>query len=196
MRKRGGGGKVRGMGIGLVLVCLAALAGCMKPTPLPVMGDLPAFQLTGSDGQPFDSKTLVGHDWVADFIYTTCTGPCPMMSSQMRRIQDSTLAEMPDVKMVSITVDPDHDTSPVLEAYSKHFKCDPARWYFLTGDKDKLTDVGLAFKLQSVDGSLTHSTRFVLVDRHMKIRGYYTTGEDGFMPRLMHDIRQLEAERS
>jgi protein SCO1/2 len=103
---------------------------------------------------------------------------------------------MADVKFVSITVDPARDTAPVLDAYSKHFRCDPARWYFLTGDKDKLSNLGLAFKLQSIDGSLTHSTRFVLVDRHMKIRGYYTTGEDGFMPRLMHDIRQLEAARS
>jgi protein SCO1/2 len=176
----------------LLAFALAGLAACVKPKPLEMLGELPAFQLTDSHGQPFDSKSLAGHNWVADFVYTTCDGPCPLMSAQMRRIQDSTAAEMADVKFVSITVDPDHDTPPVLDAYSRHFKCDPARWYFLTGDKDKLTDVGLAFHLQTVDGSLTHSTRFVLVDRHMRIRGYYTTGDDGFMPKLMHDIRQLE----
>lgn len=175
---------------------LIGLAACVQPKPLAVMGDVPSFALTASTGQTFDSKSLSGHNWVADFIYTTCDGPCPMMSAQMRRIQESTSAEMADVKFVSITVDPAHDTPAVLDAYSKHFRCDPARWYFLTGEKDKLSDLGLAFKLQTIDGSLTHSTRFVLVDRHMKIRGYYTTGEDGFMPRLMHDIRQLEADKS
>lgn len=176
----------------LALVCMTA---CIKPKPLQVMGEVPAFQLTSSDGQTFDSASLAGHVWVADFVYTTCDGPCPMMSSQMRQLQNSTAAEMRDVKLVSITVDPAHDTPPVLQAYAKHFKSDPARWYFLTGEKDRLNTLGLAFKLQSIDGSLTHSTRFVLVDRHMRIRGYYTTSEDGFMPRLMHDIRQLESGR-
>jgi protein SCO1/2 len=160
------------------------------------MGGVPSFQLTSSSGQAFDSQSLAGHIWVADFIYTTCDGPCPMMSAQMRRVQESTAAEMADVKLVSFTVDPAHDTPPVLDAYSRHFKCDPARWYFLTGEMPKLNALGLAFKLQTIDGSLTHSTRFVLVDRQMRIRGYYTTGEDGFMARLMHDIRQLEANRS
>jgi len=181
----------------VLLAALCCLLGaCVRPKPLEVMGQIPSFVLTSSNGQAFDSKSLTGHIWVADFIYTNCDGPCPMMSAQMRRIQDSTFAEMSDVKLVSITVDPDRDTPPALAAYAKHFRGDPARWYFLTGDKDKLTDLGLAFKLQTVDGSLTHSTRFVLVDRRMQIRGFYTTGEDGFMPRLMHDIRQLEADRS
>jgi protein SCO1 len=196
MTKTGAGGWGRGVSVPALLVSLIMLAACVKPKPLEVLGDVPLFQLTASDGQTFESKSLAGHNWVADFIYTTCDGPCPMMSAQMRRIQDSTASEMADVKFVSITVDPAHDTAPVLAAYAKHFKCDPTRWTFLTGDKDKLNEVGLAFKLQSIDGSLTHSTRFVLVDRHMRIRGYYTTGEDGFMPRLMHDIRQLEADKS
>ncbi len=95
--------------------------------------------------------------WVADFVYTTCTGPCPMMSSQMHQLQNST-AEMTDVKLVSFTVDPAHDTPTVLAAYAKHFKQDPYRWHFLTGDMSQLNAVGLGFKLNTVDGSLTHST--------------------------------------
>jgi protein SCO1/2 len=180
----------------LIAAGLVFLSACVRPKPLEVMGEVPAFQLTSADGQVFDSHSLAGHVWVADFVYTTCDGPCPMMSAQMRQVQTSTATEMADVKLVSMTVDPTHDTPPVLLAYAKHFKCDPSRWFFLTGPKDRLNNLGLAFKLQSIDGSLSHSTRFVLVDRHMKIRGYYTTGEDSFMPRLMHDIRQLEADRS
>lgn len=168
------------------------LAACIQPKPLDDLGPAPSFVLTAQNGQPFDSKSLVGHVWVADFVYTTCTGPCPMMSSQMRQIQNSTAAEMSDVKLVSFTVDPAHDTPEVLAAYARHFKQDPDRWYFLTGDQARLNDVGLGFKLNSVDGSMTHSTRFALVDRNGHIRGFYLTGEDAFMPRLMHDLRLLE----
>ena len=171
---------------------LLFLSSCLQPKPLEVLGTVPHFLLTAQDGQPFDSKWLDGHIWVADFIYTTCDGPCPMMSSQMRRIQDQTAAEMPDVRFVSITVDPVHDTPPVLLEYAKHFVPDFNRWRFLTGEQSALSDLALkGFKLNAVDGSMTHSTRFVLVDGKRQIRGYYITGQDGFMPKLMHDIRQL-----
>jgi protein SCO1 len=178
------------------LLSLVLLASCVKPKPLPVMGEAPAFQLTAQTGETFDSKSLAGQVWVADFIYTTCDGPCPMMTQQMRQLQDRTKNEMGDVKLVSFTVDPVHDTPPVLAAYAKHFRMDPARWWFLTGEMSRVNDIGMAFKLNSVDGSLSHSTRFVLVDRHMRIRGYYVTSEDAFLPQLMHDIRQLEQDHS
>jgi protein SCO1/2 len=176
----------------LVIALAALTAACVKPKELPVLGDIPQFQLTAQTGQPFDSKVLDGHVWVADFIYTTCPGPCPMMTTRMRQLQNST-AEIPDVLMVSFTVDPEHDTPQALTEYGAHFKVDPSRWSFLTGEKDKLNALGVqAFKLNSVDGSLTHSTRFVLVDRKRQIRGFYASDEDGFMPQLLHDVRQLE----
>jgi protein SCO1/2 len=178
-----------------VLLLALAMGACVKPKELQVFGDIPEFQLTSQTGQPFDSKVLDGHVWVADFIYTTCPGPCPMMTTRMRQLQNSTV-EIPDVLLVSMTVDPVHDTPPVLAEYAAHFKQDPSRWFFLTGEQEKLNDLGVhAFKLNSVDGSLTHSTRFVLVDRKRRIRGFYEYGEDGFTPQLLHDVRQLEAER-
>jgi protein SCO1 len=191
----GAGG--RGPGAGAILVLSIALWGCAKPAPLEVMGDAPRFQLISDTGQPFDSRVLDGHVWVADFIYTTCDGPCPMMSTHMRQLQDQTAAEFPDVRFVSFTVDPAHDTPPVLAEYAKRYRRDPNRWFFVTGEQPKLNDVALkGFKLNSVDGSMQHSTRFALVDRAGKIRGYYLTSEDGFMPKLMHDIRQLEREKT
>ena len=178
----------------LALAVLAvALAACIQPKPIPAMGSAPAFELTTQTGAPFSSRSLDGHVWVADFVYTTCQGPCPMMSRQMHQLQTLT-AETPDVKLVSFTVDPAHDTPPVLADYAKHFQYDPARWWFLTGDQGRLNEVGLGFKLNSVDGSTTHSTRFALVDRQQRIRGYYISSEDGFLQRLLHDIRQLEHE--
>jgi protein SCO1/2 len=175
---------------------LLLLASCIKPTPLPLMGDAPTFQLTTQTGDTFDSKKLTGQIWVADFIYTTCPGPCPMMTRQMRQLQDQTAQEMHDVKLVSFTVDPVHDTPPVLAEYAKRYRMDPSRWWFLTGGLPALNDIGMGFKLNTIDGNLSHSTRFVLIDRHMKIRGYYQTDEDAFLSRLVHDIRQLERDNS
>jgi protein SCO1/2 len=177
-----------------LLACL--LSACVPVQPLPVLGQVPQFQLTAQTGQPFDSHSLDGHIWVANFIFTTCTGPCPMMSHQMRGIQNST-GGTPELKLVSFTVDPAHDTPPVLAKYAAHFKADPERWYFLTGEMARLNDLGLnAFKLNSVDGGLSHSTRFVLVDGHRRIRGYYLSSDDGFPKKLLHDIRQLQSEPS
>ncbi|HXS98931.1 MAG TPA: SCO family protein [Candidatus Limnocylindrales bacterium] len=180
----------------VVAVFAGLLAACMQPAHLDDMGPAPAFRLTDQGGHPFDSHALAGHIWVADFVYTTCPGPCPMMSSQMHRLQDATAAEeLTDVRFVSFTVDPAHDTPPVLAAYSKHFKADPARWTFLTGPQPEMNAVGMGFKLNPIDGSLDHSTRFALVDRRGRIRGFYLTSEDGFMGRLLHNIRQLEREK-
>ena len=180
--------------VATLIFCL--LAGCAKVKPLPIMGQVPQFQLTLQTDQPFDSHTLDGHIWVANFIYTTCDGPCPMMSHQMRGIQNST-SGTPALKLVSFTVDPAHDTPPVLAKYAAHFKADPDRWYFLTGAMDRLNELGVgAFRVNSVDGSLSHSTRFVLVDGKRQIRGYYLSNDDGFPKKLLHDIRQLQSETS
>jgi len=177
----------------VALLGVAVLLSCVKPKPLEMLGEVPPFTLVSDTGGTFDSHVLDGHIWVADFVYTTCDGPCPMMSAHMRSIQDQTATEFPDVRFVSFTVDPAHDTPPVLAEYAKRYRRDPNRWFFLTGDQASLNNVSLnAFKLNSVDGSMTHSTRFALVDRSRRIRNYYVTGEDGFMPQLMHDIRQLE----
>jgi protein SCO1/2 len=180
------------------LFLLSLLAGCSKPAaPLTVLGEIPQFTLTAETGQTFDSHSLDGHIWVADFIYTTCDGPCPMMSATMRRLQDQAASEFPDVRFVSFTVDPKRDTPPVLAEYAKRYKRDPNRWFFLTGEQSALHDLSLkSFKLQSIDGSMTHSTRFVLVDAQRRIRGYYVTGEDGVLPRLIGDIRRLEREKT
>jgi protein SCO1/2 len=175
---------------------LLLLAACSPVKPLPVKGIVPQFELTLQTEQPFDSHSLDGHIWVADFIYTTCEGPCPMMSHQMHGIQNST-GSTPEVKLVSFTVDPEHDTPSVLAKYAKIFKADPARWYFLTGERERLNALGgPGFKLNNVDGSLNHSTRFVLVDGKRRIRAYYLSSDDDFPQKLLNDIRQLQKERS
>jgi protein SCO1/2 len=177
------------------LVLSMALAGCRKEPPLPVYWQIPAFQLTAQSGQPFDSKSLEGDIWVADFVFTTCPGPCPRMSAQMRGVQ-SAVEGMPGVKLVSFTVDPKNDTPAVLAAYATRYRAEPGRWFFLTGEQAALeTLCRNGFKLGDVDGSLVHSTRFVLVDRHSRVRGFYSSLEDGAMGKLLHDIRMLAGEK-
>lgn len=173
-----------------LLPLLLALAGCARREPLPVLGEVPVFRLTDQNGNPFDRSALDGRVWVADFIYTTCPGPCPLMSSKMRKLQSRSHAAL-----VSFTVDPRHDTPPVLAAYARVYGAEPGRWHFLTGDPAELNALGLkGFKLNSVDGNLQHSTRFVLVDRHGRIRGYYLSSEENALDRLVTDITRLESE--
>jgi len=184
------------MRLPLPLVLLIPLAGCRQEPPLPVYWQIPPFQLTAQSGQPFDSKSLEGSVWVADFIFTTCPGPCPRMSSQMRGVQTA-VATIPGVKLVSFTVDPANDTPAVLAAYATRYRAEPDRWFFLTGERAALETIcRTGFKLGDVDGSLVHSTRFVLLDRHSRVRGFYSLLEDGALPKLLHDIRTLAGEKS
>ena len=179
--------------IAALLLC-SACAG--KQQPLPVFGQIPAFELTAETGQPFTSRSLVGKVWVADLIYTTCPGPCPRMSSLMRQVQQAS-SSMPDVQLVSFTVDPEHDTPAVLAQYAARYQAQPERWHFLTGPRETLDHLARnSFKLSNIDGSLNHSTRFVLMDRQSRIRGYYGTSDDNPVIQLVYDIKRVLGEKS
>ena len=170
--------------------------GCSRQAPLQVYGHVPDFHLTSQTGEPFDRNSLDGKIWIADFIFTHCTSSCPRMSAQMRRLQ-SAVAEFQDVRLVSFTVDPQRDTPLVLAAYARQFHAEPGRWFFLTGDQKTLDALDRrSFMLGNVDGSLEHSTRFVLVDCQGRIRGYYGAAQDDPAPALILDIRRLEREPS
>ena len=181
------------------LICVLAvlLAGCSSAPPLPDLGNVPAFELTAEDGSPFRSaEALAGKVWVADFIFTNCPGPCPRMSSRMKSLQDA-LKGVEDFKLVSVTVDPDRDTAPVLAAYAKRFAADTARWRFLTGTKEALRPVAFqAMHLSDLGPALEHSTKFVLVDRKGRIRGYYDSTDSQGLRRLVDDSKRLIKERT
>jgi protein SCO1/2 len=162
-----------------------------------VLGEVPAFTtLSDHSGASFASASLKDKVWVADFFFTSCPGPCPRMSSQMHQVQQAFLSD-DRLRLLSFTVDPKHDTAPVLAEYSKHFEAVPGKWFFLTGPVKDLDLLGReAFKLGGVDGSLEHSTRFALVDGAAKIRGYYQTSEKDAIGRLIADARRLLREKS
>jgi len=162
-------------------------------------GTVPSFQLINQNGQPFGSAQLAGKIWVADFIYTTCPGPCPMMSSRMSELQKP--LEKTDVRLVSFTVDPDKDKPEVLRGYAERLQVQPGRWDFLTGPKSAIYKLSHDdFKLAISDGSdaqgiPVHSTRMVLVDRHGQIRGYYDATEPEAVTKLLADTNHLLREQ-
>lgn len=181
----------------IVVPALAfALAACSRRAPLEVFGDVPHFELTAQNGQAFDSSVLAGKIWVADFIYTTCPGPCPRMTSQMHQVQQA-VSKLGDIRLVSFTIDPAEDTPKVLAAYAQVHGASPAMWYFLTGAVPTIEMLDRdAFKLGTIDGTLQHSTRFVLVDRQGRIRGYYDTSDPSSIPKVIADVKALDAQRT
>ena len=180
-----------------LLLCAAAvaLAACDSNSGLPVYNTVPQFTLTDQSGAAFDSSNLDKHIWVADFMFTSCPGPCPRMSSQMRQVQ--TALAYADVKILSFTIDPEHDTPQVLTDYAVRYAARPDIWHFLTGSVATLQHLDRdVFQLGDIDGTLQHSTRFILVDRKSRIRGFYQTSQPNEVPRLIADAKSLLRERS
>lgn len=176
------------------LVGLALLGGCTLRSSLPILGVVPPFTLTAENGEPFQSGELAGQVWVADFFFTTCNGPCPRMSTQMRQVQEAT-REWTDVRLISFTIDPATDTPEVLFQYARRYKASPAKWRFLTGAPEELRRLSSdTFHLAEVGGALEHSSRFALIDRKGRIRGYYDTAATNAIAGLVEDIGKVRKE--
>ncbi len=198
----------------LTALTLAALltAGCGKkdeafemlgnPAPraaLPRHWQLPDFALTERDGRTITAADLRGKVWIADFFYTSCPGPCPMMSSRLSDVQKVT-AGLPDVALVSISADPTKDTPEVLKEYATRFHAGPG-WLFLTGDKVAIYDLANhGFKLGvSENGAtakepVTHGTKLILVDKNGFVRGFYDALDPNSNGPLLTDLQILRKE--
>ena len=164
-------------------IVVLLISGC-SPAPAPSKA-LPDFSLTAVtvDGtSPFDLRTLRGRAWVADFVYTRCAGPCPLLTANMSGLQKNLPKE---IGLLSFTVDPDHDEPEVLTLYARKFGADPQRWFFLTGEKAELIRlVRDGFLLPVAENAaaqpgerFAHSTKFVLIDADARVRGWYD-GDD------------------
>jgi cytochrome oxidase Cu insertion factor (SCO1/SenC/PrrC family) len=181
-----------------------------RPAPPEVLGAVADFTLTNQDGQAATLAALTNHVWAADIIFTRCAGPCPRMTAQMKSLQDS-LPKDAETRLVTLTTDPDFDSPAVLKKYGERIGADFRRWMFLTGTKAEIA--GLAsdsLKLSAVpvkpedrknDADLfIHTTIFVVVDKHARLRGIFETGGDGVdwagtvQPKLLKTVRQLESE--
>jgi protein SCO1/2 len=196
------------------LVALAIFAviiyRCFGPQPispasaLPKYTIVPPFALTERNGRTITNIDLFGKIWVADFVYTTCPGPCPLVTANMAKVQQA-VANDPQVQLVTFTVDPQDDTPAVLAAYADKFGASPSRWWFLTGAEKPLYDLiqhGFYQVVQDNHGQalqpgefvVTHSTKMVLIDADGNVRGFYDgVGPDG-RASLLAGIKTLEKE--
>jgi len=170
--------------------------------PLPMLGQAPEFSLIGTEGQPVRLADLRGRVWMASFIFTHCAGQCPKVTHDMAQLQTQ-LPAREDWRLVSVTVDPEHDTPAVLAQYADMFGADRRHWLFLTGDKTAIRKmITDAFHLSvqdnpdSEDQPILHSTKIVLVDRDGLIRGYYDGTDPDSLKQLVADATRLLAARS
>ncbi len=185
------------------MVAIAAALAPFVPRPLPVRASwdladrlppLGPFQLTERSGKVVSDRDLSGRVWIASFIFTRCTTSCPKITTAMkdlqRRLKDT------GVQLVSISVDPEHDTTAVLSRYASTVAADRDRWWFLTGPKDEIVRlVRERFKLplapmdsNNPDVSLmdlAHSDRLVLVARGNRVAGLFNPFE-----RRQGDLRE------
>jgi protein SCO1/2 len=138
------------------------------------------FSLTDRTGRNVTQSELTGKILVVDFLYTSCSLTCPVVNKCMAQIQELT-TNQPDVKLVSLTVDPRDDTVDALEKYGERFGADTNRWLLLTGDKTALYDlIGNSFLAQDLNdpfnympGNFVHTERIALVDSRGKLRGFF-----------------------
>jgi protein SCO1/2 len=163
---------------------------------LPVMAETPPFSLVDQNGQRVTIETLRGHPWVASFIFTRCAGPCPIMTAKMSQFQ-KTLP--PDIRLVSVSVDPTNDTPAALKTYAAKFNADDSRWRFLTIGPEQ--DASAVYTLArgmlvtalpaNTDNPIIHSEKFILVDGEGNIRAYYDSNDSKQMAQLKADAAEL-----
>lgn len=183
-------------------------------------GAVPPFALTERSGRRVTLDDLRGSVWVVDFIYTECTESCPTQSLQFAQLQRDFATE-PRLRLVSVTVDPAHDTQAVLARYAERYGAGD-RWWFLTGDKRAIYCLARdGFRLGVVDsraaapvdcgglswltpgaawashgsqGLIMHSARIVLVDREGQIRAYHLATDGDSVTALRANLETLLRE--
>lgn len=171
--------------------------------PLPELAQVPDWSLTASTGETVTSDDLRGTPYIADFIFTRCKLACPMMTMDMKSVQDALAARgvLGEVKLVSVSVDPEHDRPDVLAEFKRRYEAHAEHWLFLTGESREevwsLVEDGYLLPLdEDPDNELMpiqHSTRFVLVDAEGAIRGYFSADSEEGRRELVEAALRLQA---
>lgn len=153
------------------------------------------FGLKDQNNQIFNLNVLKSKIFIADFIFTRCQTICPKMSSQLMRVQDVFSADT-NIAIVSITVDPEHDSPDVLSDYARQHKAINNKWFFLTGSSDSILQIARQdFKIAAANAqTIDHSDKFVLVDTKGRIRGYYNGTDALQVDTLILETKVLKSE--
>lgn len=165
---------------------------------------IPAFELTDQNGSVFSSEKMKGKITVANFFFTRCGTVCPKMTSELTRVQ-GVFKDNPLVLLMSMSVDPKHDSASVLKTFAAEYGAIDGKWFFLTGDKRNIYDLVITgFKLPVADASeydktitdvdemFIHSEKVLLLDRDGYVRGIYDGINKEDVDRLIVEISVLE----
>jgi protein SCO1/2 len=159
------------------------------------------FSFINQNGRTITQKDYEGKIYVADFFFTTCGTICPMMTSNLTKVQQA-IKGNPKVMLLSHTVTPEIDSVPVLKQYAlKHGVID-SKWNLVTGDKEEIYKMArksyLAVKLGRPDQmyDMVHTENFVLVDAQKRVRGFYDGTDDEDIKRLISDINWLSDQKN
>jgi protein SCO1/2 len=193
---------------------LAALAGLVlipalrpllrfEPDPPPILRQLPQWRLVDHDGESFGSDDLAGGVYVASFLFTRCATVCPRLTASLRQLERRYREEgVEEVRLVSFTVDPSHDTPARLRDYARSRRLDLERWSLVTGAEPEVRSMvvdGFALpmgeRLDLAGGlvDVAHAARLALVDRDGGVRGYYGSDAVG-LDEVFHRTLQILKE--
>lgn len=155
------------------------------------------FSFTNQEGREISNYTTDGKVYVADFFFTTCPTICPIMKTQMLRVYEA-FKDEEQFMILSHTLDPEHDTVELLKEFGEKIGVnDDQTWQFLTGDQEKIFEIGqtsyltTAMEDKNEPGGILHSGAFVLIDQKGRIRGVYDGTKEDQVNRLMRDIPKL-----
>ena len=179
------------IGIAIFLIITFFVKDSQPSQQLPKIGSIPQFEFIDSNGNTVTLNNLKGKVWVADFIFTTCTMACPMMTGNMNLVHKK-FKKNDDVRLVSISVYPEYDTPDVLKEYASQYDADTEKWLFLTGDESSVKNIIKdGFKIGDFEEIIFHSEKFALVDKNGNIRAYYNGMKSEDMKQLKKDINTL-----
>lgn len=165
---------------------------------------VPKFHFINQDSMRITHHDVEGKVYIADFFFTTCPSICPAKTRQLSRIQDSLRVHHllgTQVKIISHTVDPDHDTPAVLKQYAQNHGIDTRNWYLVTEEKEYLYRMAkqgymaTAFADADAEGGFFHTDQFVLLDGERHIRGFYDGTDTDQVNQLWEDILELLKEQ-
>lgn len=159
-----------------------------------------AFKFLNQDSILITNKTFDGKIYIADFIFLNCPTICPKMTNEMTKVYEAYKSN-PNILFISHTIDPKHDSIPRLKSYSENLGADPKKWFFVTGDKDKIYSLAeesyfaTAYSDSTAPGGYVHSGGLLLVDKNKRIRGVYDGTDPKETERLKTDIKTLLNEQ-
>lgn len=178
----------------LLVVAFYFVLVSQKPDgPLPVLGQVSYFELTDVDEKTVTLNDLKGKTWVANFIFTSCQGPCPILTKKVSQLQKE-YHDRQNVEFVTVTVDPKRDSPAKMKEYGERFGANFDQWYFLTGPYDNIKALMFdQMKLGVSENIMTHTERMVLLDGEGQIRGYYQGGNQDDFKALKRDLKKLSS---